>query len=45
VLLHPFAEQFRGMGENEIDTMMQSFALRNCMRREGLMQLIGAIGE
>lgn len=40
-MLQPaFAEQFRGMSENEIDHMMQSFAFRNCVQREGLVQLI-----
>jgi len=42
MLLPAFAEQFRGMSENEIDRMMQSFALRNCVQREGLAQLISA---
>jgi endoglucanase len=40
MLLPAFAEQFRGMGESEIDRMMQSFALQNCVRREGLVGLI-----
>ncbi len=40
MLLPAFAEQFRGMSENEIDRMMQSFALQNCVQREGLLQLI-----
>ncbi|TEU21760.1 MAG: glycoside hydrolase family 5 protein [Anaerolineales bacterium] len=42
MLLPAFAEQFRGMSEDEIDRMMQSFALHNCVRREGLTQLIKA---
>ncbi len=42
MLLPAFAEQFRGMSENEMDCMMQSFALQNCVRREGLTQLIKA---
>jgi hypothetical protein len=41
-LLPAFAEQFRGMSENEIDLMMQSFAFQNCIQREGLAQLIRA---
>ena len=40
MLLPAFAGQFRGMSENEIDRMMQSFALQNCVQREGLLQLI-----
>jgi hypothetical protein len=39
-LLPAFAEQFSGMSEKEIDSMMQSFAFQNCIRREGLAQLI-----
>jgi len=42
MLLPAFAEQFHGMSENEIDRMMESFALRNCVQREGLAQLISA---
>ena len=33
-LLKPYAEQFRGMSEKQIDRMMQSFALKNCAIRE-----------
>jgi aryl-phospho-beta-D-glucosidase BglC (GH1 family) len=39
-LLPAFAEQFRGMDEGEIDRMMESFALRNCTQREGLVQVV-----
>jgi endoglucanase len=39
-LLPAFAEQFRGMDEDQIDRMMQSFALQNCIRREGLVQVV-----
>jgi endoglucanase len=42
MLLPAFAEQFRGMSEDEIDRMMQSFAFRSCVQREGLVQLIRA---
>ena len=42
MLLPAFAEQFRGMNEDEIDQMMQSFALRNCVQRDGLVRLIRA---
>lgn len=42
-MLQPaFAEQFRGMSEQEIDEMMQSFAFGNCKKRQGLAQLIRA---
>jgi len=37
-----FAEQFRGMSEAAIDAMMESFALQNCIRREGLVQMVRA---
>ena len=40
MLLPAFAEQFRGMSETEIDEMMQSFALENCVQRLGLVKLI-----
>jgi len=40
VLLPAFAEQFRGMGETEIDLMMQSFAFKNCLPRQGLVELL-----
>ena len=40
-LLQPaFAEQFRGMNENEIDQMMQSFAFENCVPRDRLVELL-----
>ena len=40
LLLPPFAEQFRGMSNAEIDTMMASFAFENCNRRTDLEKLI-----
>ncbi len=40
MLQHAFAEQFRGMGEEAIDEMMQSFAFQNCIERAGLTELI-----
>ncbi len=40
MLLPAFAEQFRGMSENEIDRLMQSFLLRNCIPREGFVRVI-----
>jgi len=39
-LLPAFAEQFRGMNEAEIDEMVQSFALSNCIQREGMAQVV-----
>ncbi len=39
-LVKPFAEQFRGMSEKQIDRMMQSFAFRNCAIREGQADVI-----
>lgn len=40
MLMPAFAEQFRGMSENEIDLMMQSFAFKNCIPRRGLVELL-----
>jgi len=40
-LVPAFAEQFRGMSEDEIDRMMQSFAFQNCVQREGMTSLVG----
>jgi endoglucanase len=42
MLLPAFAEQFRGMSETEIDRMMQSFDLKNCAPRAGLVRTISA---
>ncbi len=39
-LLPAFAEQFRGMKENEIDRMMESFEFRNCVLRTDRCQLV-----
>jgi len=39
-LLPAFAEQFRGMGETEIDDLMRSFAFENCIPRQGLIALL-----
>jgi hypothetical protein len=39
-LVRPFAEQFRGMTEKQIDRMMQSFALANCRIREDQEEVI-----
>ncbi|MEE8121882.1 MAG: glycoside hydrolase family 5 protein, partial [Anaerolineales bacterium] len=40
MLLPAFAEQFSEMNEDEIERMMQSFAFENCVRREGLVNLV-----
>jgi len=40
MLLPAFAEQFRGMNEDEIDQMMQSFAFENCVQRDRLVELL-----
>jgi len=40
LLLPTFAEQFRGMSEEEIDQMMCSFAFENCNQRGDLAKLI-----
>jgi aryl-phospho-beta-D-glucosidase BglC (GH1 family) len=39
-LLPAFARQFNGMSETQIDTMMQSFAFENCVRRDYLAQVL-----
>lgn len=39
-LLPAFAEQFRGMTEEDIDRMMQSFAFVNCVPRSELVRLL-----
>jgi len=39
-LLPAFAEQFRGMTNDEIEPMMQSFAFSNCIARDGLVQIL-----
>jgi aryl-phospho-beta-D-glucosidase BglC (GH1 family) len=39
-LLPAFAEQFRGMTENEIDAMMQGFAFTNCVQRDDLVEVL-----
>jgi endoglucanase len=39
-LLQPyFAERFRGMSENEIDGVLQSFRLKNCVPNRELINL------
>jgi endoglucanase len=42
MMLPAYAEQFRDMGEGEIDRMMQSFALENCTPRQGLAGIVRA---
>ena len=39
-LLPAFAEQFRGMSETQIDSMMKSFAFINCQPRQELIELL-----
>jgi aryl-phospho-beta-D-glucosidase BglC (GH1 family) len=40
-LMQPaFASCFRGLSETQIDKVMQSFALRNCNVREGLVEVL-----
>jgi endoglucanase len=39
-LAKPFALQFKGMTEKQIDSMMQSFAYKNCNIREGLAEIL-----
>lgn len=39
-MLPEFGELFRGMTENEIDEMMQSFKLENCRPRQPLIDLL-----
>jgi len=39
-LLPLYAEQFRDMNEKEIDSMMKSFGLKNCIQRVGLVDIL-----
>jgi hypothetical protein len=39
-LLPAFVEQFRNMSELQIDSMMQSFAFKNCQPRQDLVELL-----
>jgi endoglucanase len=39
-LLPAFVEQFRGMSEMQIDSLMQSFAFKNCQPRRDLIELL-----
>jgi endoglucanase len=39
-LLPAFVEQFRGMSEMQIESMMQSFAFKNCRPRQDLIELL-----
>jgi endoglucanase len=39
-LLPTFVEQFRNMSEVQIDSMMQSFAFKNCRPRQDLIELL-----
>jgi hypothetical protein len=39
-LVMPFAEQFRDMTEPQIDAMMQSFAFKNCLKRDALVEAL-----
>ncbi len=40
-LMQPaFAKRFKGLSESQIDTVMQSFAFRNCRVREGLTEVL-----
>ena len=41
-LLDEFADRFRGVTENDIDTLMQSFLFKNCCQRTELAQLLAA---
>ncbi len=40
MLLPAYAEQFRGMSEDQIDRMMQSFAFEKCKPREGMAAIV-----
>ena len=41
-LLPEFAERFRGLSDADLEALAASFALRNCVRREGLIDVLGA---
>ena len=39
-LVLEWAEHFRGMDETKMDTLAQSFKFENCLKREGLNQIL-----
>jgi endoglucanase len=39
-LLPEFAERFRGLSDADLEALAASFALRNCVRREGLIDVL-----
>lgn len=41
-LLQEFAALFKGMGEQDIDTVMQSFQFKNCVQRAELARIVSA---
>jgi hypothetical protein len=41
-LLPEFAALFKGMNEQDIDTLMQSFQFKNCVQRTELAKILSA---
>ena len=39
-MLPEYAERFRGLDDDELDALADSFALANCVRRERLCELL-----
>jgi endoglucanase len=45
-LMQPaYAKRFRGLSENEIDRVLQSFALENCRVEQGLIEIVAKRGK
>ena len=40
VMQAPYARLFKGMSETELDRVLQSFALKNCLRNEGVIEAV-----
>ena len=41
-MLPSYAERFRGLGDEELDALADSFSLASCVRRERLCDLVAA---
>jgi hypothetical protein len=40
LLQAPYARRFKGMSEERIDEVLQSFAFRNCRTNQGLIDVV-----
>ena len=41
-MLPEYAERFRGLGDDELDALADSFALERCRRRDRLCDIVAA---